>query len=128
MQRAFLQLSALLALLDVAGGAFARHALQSRLSTPMLEVIDTAARYQMYHALALGLVAVMLGQTSDKRLVQAGWCFVFGIVVFSGSLYAYACTGVQLLGAITPLGGLAFMVGWLLLFLAARSLPAKAGV
>jgi uncharacterized membrane protein YgdD (TMEM256/DUF423 family) len=125
MQRAFLQLSALLALLDVAFGAFARHALENRLSAHMLEVVETAARYQMYHALGLGLVGVLAAYCADKRLKMAGWCFVFGIIVFSGSLYAYALSGMKILGAITPLGGLAFMAGWLLLFLAASSLPSQ---
>jgi uncharacterized membrane protein YgdD (TMEM256/DUF423 family) len=125
MQRAFLQLSALLGLLDVAIGAFARHSLTSRLSAQALEVMDTAARYQMYHVLALALVGVLAGQIVNKRLNASGWCFVAGIVIFSGSLYAYAMTGIKIFGALTPIGGLAFMAGWVLLFLTARDIPGR---
>lgn len=126
MQRVFLQLSALFGLFAVAIGAIAKHALQPRLSSQSLEIFETAARYQMYHALALGLVAVLAGQVADKRLKTAGTLFVVGILVFSGSLYALALTGIRVLGAITPIGGVAFMAGWILLFLAAGSLPTKA--
>ncbi|MHB8637864.1 MAG: DUF423 domain-containing protein [Fimbriimonadaceae bacterium] len=121
MQRTFMQLSALFGLFAVALGAIAAHALQDRLSTHALEIFQVAARYQMYHALALGIVAIMSGRVSDTRLRAAGWCFASGIIVFSGSLYALALTGIKWLGAITPLGGVAFMVGWALLFLVARS-------
>ena len=76
----------------------------------------------MFHALALGLVSIACGFVTDKRLIAAGWCFVVGIVVFSGSLYTLALSGVKVLGAITPIGGVAFMVGWLLLYLAASGL------
>ena len=120
MHRTFLQLSALLALFAVALGAIAAHALEHRLSAHYLDVFQTAARYQMYHALALGLVSVISGRFADKRLIAAGWCFVGGILIFCGSLYALALSGVKMLGAITPLGGIAFMVGWGLLFLVAR--------
>lgn len=119
MHRTFLLLSAQFGLFAVALGAIAAHALETRLSAHYLEVFQTGARYQMYHALALGLVSVLCGRSSDRRLVGAGWCFVVGIVLFSGSLYALTLTGTRILGAITPLGGVAFMVGWALLFLVA---------
>lgn len=126
MQRVFLQLSALLALLAVMAGAFGRHALEKRLSAHALDVFETAARYQMFHALALALVAILAGTLADRRLIAAGWCFVFGIVVFSGSLYALALSGIKMVGAVTPLGGIGFMAGWIFLFLVARNLPKPA--
>jgi uncharacterized membrane protein YgdD (TMEM256/DUF423 family) len=90
----------------VAAGAFAAHGLRDHLDARSLEVFETAARYQMYHALAMILAGVLGART-------AGWIFQAGIVLFSGSLYALALTDVKLLGAITPFGGLAFLVGWL---------------
>lgn len=92
----------------VAAGAFAAHGLKDRLSEYSLGVFETAARYQMYHALAIVLCALIGART-------AGWAFTGGIVVFSGSLYALALTDVKVLGAITPIGGLGFLVGWALL-------------
>ena len=94
--------------LAVAAGAFATHGLRGRLEPRALEVFETAARYQMYHALAMILAALIA--TPGAR--TAGWMFQAGIVVFSGSLYALALTDVKALGAITPIGGLAFLVGW----------------
>jgi uncharacterized membrane protein YgdD (TMEM256/DUF423 family) len=92
----------------VAAGAFAAHGLRDRLEARALEIFETAARYQMYHALAMILAAVIA--TSGAR--TAGWIFQAGIIVFSGSLYALSLTDVKILGAITPLGGLAFLAGW----------------
>jgi uncharacterized membrane protein YgdD (TMEM256/DUF423 family) len=104
----------------VAAGAFGAHALKERLSERALAVFETAARYQMYHALAIvlcaALCAVSTGASGAAALGAAarfsGWLFTAGIVVFSGSLYALALTDVKVLGAITPLGGLAFLAGW----------------
>ncbi|HLK14433.1 MAG TPA: DUF423 domain-containing protein [Fimbriimonadaceae bacterium] len=118
MHRTFLQLGALFGLLSVALGAMGAHALRDRLTPQDLTTFETAARYQMYHALALLAVALLAGRVEDKRVFAAGWCFVAGVLVFSGSLYALALTGVKALGAITPLGGVAFMAGWGLLALA----------
>jgi uncharacterized membrane protein YgdD (TMEM256/DUF423 family) len=98
------------ALLAVAAGAFGAHGLKSRLSTDLLAVFETGARYHMYHA--LGLLAVGLLAARGTQAAVAGWAMTAGIVLFSGSLYALALTGVRGLGAITPLGGVAFMVGW----------------
>lgn len=93
--------------------AFAAHALQAQLSTRSLSIFETAARYQMYHSLALLLVAILLIQEIPQTfLLAAGWLFVIGIVVFSGSLYALSLTDIKVLGAITPLGGVAFIGGW----------------
>jgi uncharacterized membrane protein YgdD (TMEM256/DUF423 family) len=93
------------------------------LSPDMLAVFETAVRYQMYHVLALLITAAVIGRVGDARLLTfAGWSFITGMVLFSGSLYALALTGMSGLGAITPLGGLAFLVGWacLAIFAAAR--------
>ena len=102
-------LGALNAAIAIAAGAFGAHALRARLEPRALEVFETGARYHMYHALAL----VLCGVIATRGATTAGWILQAGIVVFSGSLYALALTGVKGLGAITPIGGLAFLVGWL---------------
>ena len=119
MERTFLTLGALLAALAVAAGAFGAHGLKGRLSPELLDVFETAARYQMYHALGLFAVAWAAARWPSPTVSLAGWCMVAGVVVFSGSLYVLSLTGLRWLGAITPLGGLAFIVGWLALALAA---------
>lgn len=118
----FVVLGAVLAGLSVAAGAFGAHALRGQLEPRMLEVFETAARYQMYHALALFAVAWLVQQTQAQAAQLAGWAFVAGILLFSGSLYAMALTGVRVLGAITPIGGVAFIVGWSALVVAAMKL------
>lgn len=104
-------LGALNAAIAVGAGAFGAHGLRERLEPRALEIFETAARYQMYHALAI----VLCGVLATRGATTAGWILQAGIIVFSGSLYALALTGVKGLGAITPLGGLAFLVGWLYL-------------
>jgi uncharacterized membrane protein YgdD (TMEM256/DUF423 family) len=96
------------AAIAVAAGAFAAHGLKERLDQEALEVFETAARYQMYHALAMVLCALVVARS-------AGWVFQGGIVLFSGSLYVLALTDLKWLGAITPIGGLGFLAGWALL-------------
>lgn len=103
--------------LAVAFGAFGAHALRQRLSPEMLSVFEVAVRYHVYHALALFAVA-WVSERSGTLAQAAGWAFVLGIVLFSGSLYLLTLTGTRWLGAITPLGGAAFLAGWALLFLA----------
>jgi len=120
MDRRFFSIGALSAFLAVAAGAFGAHALRARIAPAMLLVFETGARYQMYHALALLAVAWAITRWPGRLTAAAGWCFVGGTVLFSGSLYAMALTGHRALGAITPLGGLAFLSGWLCLALAAR--------
>ena len=123
MANTFLLVGSLVGFLGVAAGAFGAHGLRSRLSPDMLAVFETAVRYQMYHVFALLITAVVIGRVGDARLLTiAGWSFITGIVLFSGSLYALALTRISSLGAITPLGGLAFLVGWacLAIFAAAR--------
>ena len=119
MDRTFLLLGSVAAFLAVTLGAFGAHALRGRLSPEMLAVFETGVRYHMYHALALILVALVMGRMSGWLIQTAGWCFVAGIVLFSGSLYALALSGVTILGAVTPIGGLAFLVGWACLAFAA---------
>jgi uncharacterized membrane protein YgdD (TMEM256/DUF423 family) len=113
--RVFFSLGALSAFLSVAAGAFGAHALRTRLSLELLAVFETAARYQMYHALGLLAVAWAATRWPGPLLQWAGWLFVAGTVLFSGSLYLLALTGARWLGAITPLGGVAFLGGWLCL-------------
>jgi uncharacterized membrane protein YgdD (TMEM256/DUF423 family) len=113
MERTFLLVGSVLGFLGVAFGAFGAHALKARLSSEMLAVFETGIRYQMYHAFAVLIVAAAIGHLGDARLlVIAGWLFVAGVVLFSGSLYALALTGTGILGAITPFGGLLFLAGW----------------
>ena len=104
--------------LAVALGAFGAHALRQRLSAEMLAVFEVGVRYHVYHALALFAVAWVAERTPGSLAQASGWAFALGIVVFSGSLYLLSVTGVRWLGAITPIGGTAFLAGWVLLFLA----------
>jgi uncharacterized membrane protein YgdD (TMEM256/DUF423 family) len=119
MGKTFLLLGALAGAFGVALGAFGAHALRSRVSPEMLAVFETGVRYQMYHALALLLVAAIEPRFSGYLVVTAGWSFAIGIVLFSGSLYVLALTGASAFGIVTPFGGLAFLVGWTALALAA---------
>lgn len=119
MTRTFWLLGCGSALLAVAAGAFGAHAVRGRLAPELLAVWETAARYQMYHALALVAVAWAAARWPETPLVPAaGWLFVTGTLLFSGGLYLLAWTGMRWLGAITPLGGVAFLLGWALLGLA----------
>lgn len=113
--RIFLVFGALSAFCSVAGGAFGAHALRARLSPDLLDVFETAARYQMYHALSLLCVGVLMSRFASPWLAGSGWLFVAGTLLFSGSLYLLVLTGMRWLGAVTPLGGLAFLLGWALL-------------
>ncbi|HKN87709.1 MAG TPA: DUF423 domain-containing protein [Nitrospiraceae bacterium] len=115
MSRKFVLLGAVFAALSVAAGAFGAHSLKRIIPADMLVMFETAARYQMYHALALLIVGGMLRPIPERGLQVAGWCFVIGIVLFSGSLYVIAVTATRWMGAITPLGGAAFLAGWLAL-------------
>jgi uncharacterized membrane protein YgdD (TMEM256/DUF423 family) len=115
----WIALGALNAAIAVGAGAFAAHGLRDRLDARALEVFETGARYQMYHAFAIILAGLVAG-AGVSRAATAGWVFQAGIALFSGSLYALALTGVKGLGTITPLGGIAFIAGWLWLAWAAR--------
>jgi uncharacterized membrane protein YgdD (TMEM256/DUF423 family) len=118
MDRIFWALGSISGGLAVALGAFGAHVLKERMATELLANFETGARYQMYHALALLAVAWVVSRWPGSGLpVAAGWLFVAGTMLFSGSLYLLALTGVRWLGAITPLGGVAFVAGWICLLL-----------
>ena len=119
MDRLFFGLGAASAFIAVAAGAFGAHALRARLSPDLLAAFETGARYQMYHALALLAAAWATTRWPGSLIQWAGWLFVVGTVLFSGSLYALALSGVRWLGAVTPFGGVAFLGGWVCLVLAA---------
>ncbi len=119
MDKTFMFVGALMAGLAVGIGAFGAHGLRGRLTPDMLAVFETGARYHMYHALAMLGTAALMARVDGRAVVIAGWSFFAGIVIFSGSLYALALTGVTFLGAITPIGGLAFLIGWACLMVAA---------
>ena len=109
----WLRLGAISGGLAVAAGAFGAHMLEKQIVPRFLQAFETGVRYQLVHALALlvvGLLATVGGTT--RALATAGWAFLLGSILFSGSLYAMALTGVTMLGAITPLGGVGFLVGW----------------
>lgn len=112
MDRTFALSGAIFAMVAVALGAFGAHALESRVEPADLAIWETAVRYQMWHAIALLLVAVLVARWPGPGLVLAGWSFVAGVLIFSGSLYALVGTGARGLGAITPIGGLALLLGW----------------
>lgn len=115
MERTFLILGGISGFLGVAAGAFGSHALKQRLEPELLAIFEVGARYHIYHTLALLATAWACTRWPGPWTSAAGWCFVGGILIFSGSLYLLSLTGARGLGAITPLGGLAFMAGWLCL-------------
>ncbi len=115
MTRALFSVGALLGAIGVAAGAFGAHGLRARVSPEMLAVFETGVRYHLIHALALLAVAWASTRWASAAIRAAGWLFVAGILLFSGSLYALTLTGIRGLGAVTPFGGAAFILGWLLL-------------
>jgi uncharacterized membrane protein YgdD (TMEM256/DUF423 family) len=120
--KSWLLVAAINGFLAVAAGAFAAHALGSRLDTIALATFETAARYQMYHALAIGLASFAARGTSAAQLACA--LFLLGIVLFSGSLYVLALSGLRAFGLVTPMGGAAFLAGWVALaYSALRAAP-----
>ncbi|CCQ97286.1 conserved membrane hypothetical protein [[Clostridium] ultunense Esp] len=118
--RFFLFLGSILMFFAVALGAFGAHGLKGKIPDDLLTIYQTGVHYQMIHGLGIILVAILLGRFTGNGLIGgAGWSFFIGILLFSGSLYAIAFTGVRILGMITPFGGVAFLLGWLLLGIAA---------
>lgn len=111
----FLLMGSIFAGLAVAAGAFGAHFLKDILDAPMFAAFETAARYQMYHALGLCIVSWAIERHPDARFAVVGWLFTVGILLFAGSLYGVSLSGVRWLGALTPLGGAAFIAGWGLL-------------
>ena len=121
MQQLFFAFGSSFAALGVITGAFGAHALKRHLTEDMLATFEIAVRYQLYHALGLIVVSWAASQWNSQLISVAGWLFVAGVAIFSGSLYILSLTGIRWLGAITPIGGVAFIVGWLcLVWLAIR--------
>ncbi len=114
MRNSFLILGASSALIAVAMGAFGAHGLKAVLAPEMLSAYKTGVTYQMWHALGLILIAILLPQTEGKLLIWAGWFMFAGIILFSGSLYLLTILNAKWLGIITPFGGLAFLLAWIL--------------
>jgi uncharacterized membrane protein YgdD (TMEM256/DUF423 family) len=117
MNKSFIQSGAILGALAVAFGAFGAHALKEMLTASNhFDTYETAVRYQFYHALALILVGILAKDFSSKFIKYAGNAFLIGVIIFSGSLYAICFTGIKMFGAVAPIGGLSFIIGWILLF------------
>jgi len=119
MDRLFFALGSVSGFLAVGLGAFGAHALKARLAPELLATFEVGVRYQMYHALALLAVGWAATRWPGSAVNASGWLFVAGTAIFSGSLYALSLSGVRWLGAITPIGGAAFLAGWLCLAWAA---------
>lgn len=114
----FFLLGSLFAFIAVAAGAFGAHALRQKLNADLLSIFEVGVRYQMYHALALLCVGFANGMFPHPLISVAGWLFVAGIIIFSGSLYLLALSGIRTWGAITPIGGTLMLIGWLCLIIA----------
>ena len=115
MPKMFLSIASTLAALAVLLGAFGAHGLKAKLAPEMMAVYQTAVQYHMWHALGLAIIALALPQWPHLTLLRwAAWLMVLGVVLFSGSLYALALTEIKMLGAITPFGGLAFIIAWIM--------------
>ncbi len=119
MDRIFFALGAVMGALGVALGAFGAHGMKARVTPDLLKIWETGAHYHLIHALALLATAYAVQRFPGSLSVAAGWCFLLGITVFSGSLYLLAFTGMRWLGAVTPIGGVLFIAGWVLLAMAA---------
>jgi uncharacterized membrane protein YgdD (TMEM256/DUF423 family) len=131
MASKFLQIGSITALLAVVLGAFAAHGLQSKISVDQIAVFQTGVRYQFYHAFGILVVALIMLKSENTWLKRAAWCFIIGIVLFSGSLYLLSCrewlqlTNWKWLGPITPIGGTFFIIGWAFMFLASSKLKSN---
>lgn len=111
----FFSLGALVVGLGVIFGAFGAHALESSLSEDQLQTFQVGVRYQLIHGLALLAVALAGAHWPGTWLYVSGWCFLFGVIVFSGSIYILVLSGMKWLGMITPVGGMAMIIGWFML-------------
>jgi uncharacterized membrane protein YgdD (TMEM256/DUF423 family) len=117
----YIKIGALTAMLSVVLGAFGAHLLENQLTADALDVYETGVQYHMFHAIGILLIALLIDRLPSRKLaIWAARLLLIGIVLFSGSLYALSLSGVKILGAITPLGGVAFIAGWIILALAAR--------
>lgn len=115
MTKRILTIAAISGIVAVALGAFGAHGLKKIIDSDMLEVYKTGVQYQFYHTFALLAVGILMQFRQSKALNWSAYLFMAGIVLFSGSLYALAISGIKVLGAITPIGGVAFIAGWILL-------------
>ncbi|WP_163539753.1 DUF423 domain-containing protein [Gracilibacillus sp. YIM 98692] len=115
MLKVFLVLGVINGFLAVTLGAFGAHGLEGKLSEKMLNIWEKAVQYQMFHTGALLVTALLMQRITSGSIVSAGWFFFIGIVIFSGSLFIYATSGLKFFAMITPIGGLAFLIGWILL-------------
>lgn len=113
--KALLLIGAINGFLAVALGAFGAHGLESKISEKMLNTWEKAVQYQMFHTLAIFAAAILLFKTNISMFATAGWVFLIGIVIFSGSLYIYSVTSIKTFAMITPIGGVAFLLGWIFL-------------
>ena len=113
MARLFCIIGSLSAFLAVALGAFAAHGLKGKLASDLYDIFEVGVRYHLYHSLALFVVAWATTQFPQASIPSAGWLFIAGLIIFSGSLYALSLSGMRWLGAITPIGGICFLGGWL---------------
>ncbi|PAV31415.1 hypothetical protein CIL05_01810 [Virgibacillus profundi] len=111
----FLLLGVINGFLAVALGAFGAHGLEGKISEKALGTWDKAVNYQMFHTMALLVTGLLIAKVTGGSLVWAGWMFFIGIILFSGSLYIYSTTAIKTFAMITPLGGVAFLIGWVLL-------------
>ena len=119
MAKTLLMVAAISGLLAVVIGAFGAHGLKGRITTDLMAIFQTGVQYHFYHTLALLLVGILMLQFPQISLLKwSGWLFIAGIVIFSGSLYALAISDIKWLGAITPIGGVAFIAGWLTMAIA----------
>lgn len=131
MHKFFLRTGIFLAMLAVIFGAFGAHSLKSMVDASSVAVFETGVRYQMYHAFALIITGILTRYFSSPRVVNAGYAFIIGVVLFSGSLYlltffkTQGVVGMTGIGLLTPLGGVAFVIGWLMLFLGLRKIDAR---
>ena len=117
MQKTFLIIGSLFAFLSVLAGAFGSHALRQKLSVDMLHAFEIGARYQMYHALSLFGIAGVLSVYTHSLIECGGWIIILGTLIFSGSLYMLALSGIKGWGAVTPIGGTLLLLGWFLIAL-----------
>lgn len=111
----FLLLGVINGFIAVALGAFGAHGLEGKISEKMLKTWEKAVNYQMFHTMALFVVGILMGKVTGGNMTASGWMFFIGILLFSGSLYVYSVTSIKTFAMITPLGGLSFLVGWILL-------------
>lgn len=124
MKRSFIMFGVVNGFLAVALGAFGAHGLEGSLTDAMIAVWEKAVTYQMFHTTALLATGILFLKMRSKTLIVAGWSFLIGIILFSGSLYIYSTTGIKALAMITPFGGVVFLVGWILLGVATmKGLP-----